>query len=247
MAPPPNVSLDILRTLHRIHKQLADLKERNEHGPKRIRATDANVAHREKELSQAQAEVKKLRMGTDQKQLQLKTGEEKVKDLRRKLNTATNNREYQVLKDQIAADEMTNSVLADEVLEALDKVDEYQKKVAEMEAALAAARKKAADVRGEVQKQQPGIQGDIQRLEADLKQAEAELPPTVYDVYQRLVRQRGEDALAAVENEFCSGCHQHVPLNICAEILMAHPMFCRTCGRLLYMPEDKKAERKDKG
>jgi uncharacterized protein len=238
MPAPINVSLDVLRTLHRIHIQLADLKERRDHGPKRIRAAEANVAHREQELAQAQADVKKFRMNTDQKQLQLKGGEDKVKDLRRKLNTATNNREYQVLKDQIAADEMTNSVLADEILEALDKVDEYQKKTAEMGTNLEASRKKAAEVHNEVQKQQPGIQGDIQRLEAELKQTEAALPQDVNDAYQRVVRQRGEDALASVENEFCGGCHQHVPLNICAEILLGHPKFCKTCGRLLYMPEN---------
>ena len=45
-------------------------------------------------------------------------------------------------------------------------------------------------------------------------------------------------ALAAVENEYCSGCHQHVPLNVCAEIMLSHPMFCKSCGRLLYMPEE---------
>jgi len=237
MSATPNVSLDILRTLHRIHRQLADLTERRDRGPKRVRAAAANVAHREGELAQVQADLKKLRMATDQKQLQLKAGEEKVKDLRRKLNTATSNREYQVLKDQIAADEMTNSVLADEVLEALEKIDEFQQKVASTGAALAAARKKAESVRGEVHQQQPHILGDIKRLEAELKEAEAALPATIRDVYQRVVRQRGEDALAAVEKEYCGGCHQHVPLNVCAEIMLGHPMFCKSCGRLLYIAE----------
>jgi hypothetical protein len=26
---------------------------------------------------------------------------------------------------------------------------------------------------------------------------------------------------------------------VCAEIMLSHPMFCKTCGRLLYMPEDR--------
>jgi predicted nucleic acid-binding Zn-ribbon protein len=56
-------------------------------------------------------------------------------------------------------------------------------------------------------------------------------------LYQRTVRQKGEDALAAVENQYCGGCNQHVPLNLCSQVILGKPVACRTCGRLLYMPE----------
>jgi uncharacterized protein len=234
----PKVGTEVLRTLHRIHRQLADLRERLDHGPKRIRAAEANVAHRESQLAQSQAELKRLRIGGDQKQLQLKAGEEKVQDLQRKLNTASSNREYQALKDQMAADEMTNSVLSDEILEALEKIDEFQRQVRDLEAALAAAKKKAGTVGKEVQQQEPSIRTDLARLEAELKESEALLPPEIRDLYHRVVRQKGEDALSAVDNEYCSGCHQHVPLNVCADIMLGKPMFCKTCGRLLYVSEN---------
>jgi uncharacterized protein len=234
----PNVRLDVLRTLHRIHRQLNDLKERLDRGPKQTRAGEANVKYREEELVRLREELKTIRKGADQKQLQLKSNEEKIKDLKRKLNTATSNREYQILKEQIAADEMANSVLEDEIIEILEQSDTFQPKIAEQEAALAAAKEKSAAVHVEVEKQQPLIQGDIQRLERELKQCETELPPTIRDVYQRMVRQKGEDALAEVVDGCCGGCHQQVPINIQAEIRMSHPSFCKTCGRLLYLPED---------
>jgi predicted nucleic acid-binding Zn-ribbon protein len=53
-----------------------------------------------------------------------------------------------------------------------------------------------------------------------------------------VVRQRGEDALAEIENGYCSGCHQNVPLNTQAAIMLERPMFCKTCGRMLYLPEN---------
>ena len=67
-----------------------------------------------------------MRVAADQKQLQLKAGEEKIKDLKRKLNAAASNREYQILKEQIAADDMAKSVLEDEIIEALEKIDQFQ-------------------------------------------------------------------------------------------------------------------------
>ena len=99
-------------------------------GPKQSKAALANVAHRESLLAEAKNAEKAFRVTLDQKQLQLKTAEGKVKELQIKLNTAQSNREYQTLVEQIQAAEMANSVLADEILEALDKVDDHKKQVA---------------------------------------------------------------------------------------------------------------------
>ena len=66
-----------------------------------------------------------------------KEGEEKVKKLQTQLNTAASNREYQSLKEQIAAAEMANSVMADEVLEGLEKLDAFVGTIAEAEAEVA--------------------------------------------------------------------------------------------------------------
>ena len=235
--PTPNARIAILRTLHRIHRQLTDLRERLDRGPKQIRATEKNVKHREEDLAKTKAEAKALRMAADQKQLQLRLIEDKVKDLRRKLNAATSNREYQALLVQIAGDEMTNSVLSDEILEALEKVDAFQKNIAETEAALAAARQRTGEVRAEVAKHGPLLKADIARLEAELQQAETTLPQDTCEIYQRVVRQKGEDALAAIENQYCDGCNQQVPLNLVSQVMMGQPVFCKSCGRLLYMPE----------
>ena len=234
---PLNVGVSILRTLHRIHRQLADLKERLDRGPRQVRAAEANVKRNEDVLEKIRAEAKVLRVATDQKQLQLKVGEDKIKDLRRKLNAAASNREYQALMDQIAADEMTNSVLTDEILEALEESDAFVKNIAKADDTLAAARQKAEENHAEVARQEPLLQADVDRLEAELRKAESDLPGDVRDIYKRVVRQKGEDALAVVDNQCCGGCNQQVPLNLCSQIMLGKPVACKTCGRLLYLPE----------
>ena len=234
---PANVGTSVLRTLHRIHRQLGDLTERLERGPKQVRAAEANVEHREGLLGQTKADAKAHRMACDNKQLQLKSGEDKVKILRGKLNAAASNREYQALLEQIAADEMTNSVLADEILEALEKADVFKKSLADAEAAAAAARQRVEQLCSEMAKQEPLLKADIARLEAELKESEATLPGDVREPYRRVVRGKGEDALAVVENQFCGGCNQQITLNTLNQIMLGQPIFCKTCGRLLYLPE----------
>lgn len=237
MPEPQTISTEILRTLHRIHRQLSDLKERFNRGPKQKRAAEANVAHRDSLLAEAKNEEKTFRVTLDQKQLQLKTAEGKVKELQIKLNTAQSNREYQTLLEQIQAAEMANSVLADEILEALDKVNDFKKKAAHAESDLAAARQRLENVNAEVAEKEPLLRNDISRLEAELKQSESALPAEVREPYQRVVSHLGEDALAPVENQCCGGCNQQIPLNLCSKIMMNLPVFCKSCGRMLYMTD----------
>jgi len=236
-SPAPNIGTSVLRVLHRIHRQLTDLRERLDRGPRQVRAAKTHVQHCESQLAAAKAESKAIRMAADQKQLQLKSSEDKVKDLRRKLNAATSNREYQLLLEQIAADDMTNSVLTDEILELLEKIDGSQKDIRDVDAGLAAAKLKAAEVSGEVAKVEPSLRADIARLEAELRQSEATLPNEIRDLYNRIVRQRGEDALAIIEGQCCGGCNQQIPLNACNMVMLGRPVGCKTCGRLLYLPE----------
>ncbi len=235
----PTVSLDILRTLHRIHKQLTDLKDRRDRGPRQIRAGEAGIKQREEDVHKLREELKAMRQNIDRQQLQMKSNEQKIKELDTKLNTAATNREYQILKDQIAADKMANSVLEDEIIEMMEQVDAFQLKIKEAEAVFKTTQEKVAISRKSVEDQAASIQGDIERLEAELKQCEAELPDLIRDTYLRMVRQKGEDALAEVVEGACSGCYQQVPVNVQANIRLLQPSFCRSCGRLLYVAEEK--------
>ena len=111
------ITADALRRLHRIHRQLGDLKDRLSRGPKLIKASEGNLAKVEGEYDEKKETLTRAKVACDEKQLQLKQREDRIKDLQAKLNTASSNREYQALKEQIAADEQANSVLSDEILE----------------------------------------------------------------------------------------------------------------------------------
>lgn len=236
--PTENISADVLRTIHRIRLQLTDLGGRLRQGPKRIHAGETNVKKQEELLAAAREQMKTMRMASDAKQVQLKGGEDKVAELKVKLNSASSNREYQALLDQIAAIKMANSVLADEILEAFEKIDDFKTTVDNTTAASEAAVRQAQVIRQEVEKDKPLMEADTQRLQEELRQAEGLLPIDVRQNYQRVVRAKGEHALAPVYGEICGGCNQRVLLNMLADLRMSRLVFCKTCGRLLYLPQD---------
>lgn len=232
-----NLTTGTLRELHRIHRQLSDLNDRLQRGPRVVKARQNSVTQLEQQMEKAQAEVKAGKVQADQKQLQLKTTEDKIIDLETKLNGAASNREYQALQDQIAADRMAGSVLQDEILECLEHIDELEKLVGDAKGNVGKGKVELEKFKSTVQEEEALIKADIARLEGDLKTAEEGLPPDLNDAYNRIVNSKGADAMAPVEGDCCGGCYQTVTPNMLNLLQLSRPVFCKSCGRLLYIPE----------
>jgi len=227
-----------LATLHRIHRQLADLRDRLERGPKQLKAVEANVKKCETDLTQAKDAFKHAKMAGDEKQLQLKSREVKLVDLQAKLNMAQSNKEYQLLKDQIAADKQANSVLADEILEALERLDQLQAAVKTAEQNLAKTKEDQGKVRQRIDSQQQGLETELARVTGELQAAEGLLSGEFKDNYMRLSRSMGAESLAPAEGGSCGGCSQTFTTQTLNLLKLDKPVFCKSCGRMLYLVSD---------
>jgi predicted nucleic acid-binding Zn-ribbon protein len=228
---------ELMRTLHRIHTQLADLRGRIAAGPRQIAAHTAQVTAAEAGRDGVQEDVKKAKVAADQKQLQLKSAEVKIRDLDGKLNACKTNREYQTLTEQIAADRMATKVLEDEILESLERIDTVKKLLPASESAVQSARSLLSEAKARVAGEASQLDSEVQRLSGALEAAEQELPADIRSLYDRAVKHKGEDGLAPLDGESCGGCFRQITGNMYSELLMGKVVMCRSCGRLLYLPE----------
>lgn len=226
-----------LRTLHRIHKQISDLRDRLERGPRQTKAAEGAMKKTEGEVAVAKDAYKAAKMASDEKQLQLKQREARLVDLQAKLFGAQSNKEYQLLKDQMAADKQANSVLADEILESLDKLDQLQAAIKAAEEVHGKMKDELAKVRKRVEDQQQGLESELARVTGELKSAEDQLDGDFKSNYERLSRSMGDEALAPVEGGCCGGCSQTLTVQTLNVLKLDKPVFCKSCGRLLYLPE----------
>lgn len=233
------IAAGALRELHRIHRQLSDLRDRLARGPKQIAAGEANVKRSETELATLKDAYRKARIACDDKQLQLKQREFRLAELQTKLNQAASNREYQAFKEQIAADLQANSVLSDEILEGLESLDEHQKNIASADAYVAKCKEDLQKVRTRVTEQQQGLESELARVMSELATAEEVLPSDFREQYERVARSRGEGALAQLEGESCGNCFQMLTPQTLNDVFLHKPVFCKSCGCLLYPPERK--------
>jgi uncharacterized protein len=231
------VAAGTLRTLHRMHRQLADLAEQLAAGPRAVAVRTKQVQAAEAKKAAAADDIKKARMVADQKQLQLKSAEAKIADLEAKLNACKTNREYQTLRDQIAADRMATKVLEDEIIEALERIDTLKPAVPAAEVEIEAAKKLLAEADAKVKAETGRLEAEVARIRAELLTTEKELADDVREKYDRVVKQKGADGMAAVDGETCGGCYQQLTGNMQSDVMLGRIIACRSCGRLLYLPE----------
>ena len=232
------ITAGALRELHRIHRQLTDLRERLARGPKQVKAHEGNIKQCEADLAKTKEDHMKTHMVADERQLQLKEREDRVEKLKVQLNMCSSNKEFQALQEQIAADQQATSVLADEILETLEKMDTLDAAAKVAEETLGKAKAESEKTRQRVAEQQAILETELARVTGELEKAEADLPGDFKLEYDRMIKGRGEDALAQVEGETCGGCYQTLTPQTMNELLMAQPVFCKSCARLLYLAED---------
>ncbi len=231
------ISAAALQELHRLHEQLSDLNGRLSRGPKQVAAHRASVAQLQADLAAAQQLTQDTKKAADGKQVDVKSQEERITKWEGQLNSAKSNTEFNTLKEQIAAGRMAASVLEDETLELLGRIDECQAEVGRHEQRLAAGQEELKKVEANVAANADKLRAEVTRLEADLAAAEAKLPGDFKDDYKRVIAARGADGLAPFEDGVCQGCGQSVTLQMQDNLRQNKPVFCKSCGVLLYLPE----------
>jgi predicted nucleic acid-binding Zn-ribbon protein len=237
--PKIQISAELLRTLHRLHRQLADLRTQRDRAPLQIKASRARVEAASAEVEAIKAEKKDAKIVCDQKELQLKEREARISDLEAKLNTAASNREFSTLQEQIAADKKANEVQSDEVLEVFELIDAIDQRLTVSEAKLANEEGDNSLRIEEIEARQKVVQASLDRVEAELLQAETELPSAVKGDYKRITDAKGEEGLAAVEDESCTACNQRLTTQFIEGLRMSNLVRCPNCDAFLYLPSDR--------
>ena len=127
--------------------------------------------------------------------------------------------------------------MADEILEALEKMDQLAAAAKNADQHLKMARDEGAKIKQRVDAERATLESELARVQANLTEAEGKLPLDFKAEYDRIARVRGENTLAHVDGDTCGNCYQMLTAQTLNDLFMSRPVFCRGCGCLLYLPE----------
>ena len=232
-----NVSDSVVRNLHQHLVQIAEMKTQIERGPRQVKAAILQVDAAKDALLKCKEAIKQKKMDADRKQLQLREREAKVHDWEGKMNLAKNNREFQAIKEQIAADTQVNSVLSDEILEILEEIDSLQIALKGFDEKLKLTEADRVKTESNVAGKLAVLKVELERVEGNLAGLETQLTSEFLVQYKRLVSNRSEDSMAALDDVSCGGCYTGLPPRILDSLRKEQAIVCPSCGRLLYRPE----------
>lgn len=231
---------DNLRDLHALHQRAKALRDRLASGPKLLAARQQVLARKQAEVAKAQAEAKRFRVEQKNKEVQVESIKAKTADLRIKLNSIKKQAEYDAIRNQIATDNASVVKLENEILELMGRVETQDAQVKALEADAGTVSTEVDKLREEIEAKAEGYQTQLTELETGIADAEAIIPDDQRDQYRRVVKQRADDAMAAVESSACTGCFVTVTAQTINELINATQVtFCKSCGRVLYLHEDE--------
>lgn len=232
-----SLDYDLLKKLHLKLRLITDIDERIRKGPIKVKVVRANEADFLAALEEAKEKLLTLRKASNQKQMQLGEREAKIEDLKKKLNVCDSNKEFQLLKDRIAADTQANSVLQDEILEQLERLDVLQEEQETAKKNYEQAQANTQAVKSKVESELKELELEKVRVTGELAEAEKGIPHDLTVEYRRLVKGKGEDALGSTDTTTCGNCNQQISRQFVSELTLRKPVFCQGCGCLMYLAD----------
>jgi predicted nucleic acid-binding Zn-ribbon protein len=227
----------ILREIHRLRRFAKDLQTQIEQGPRTLRAQQARVTRQEEILRQAQEGLKRLKVTTLEKESSHRATLQQITKYQKQQNEAAGKKEYDAFQHEIDAARKKVQQLEDEILDAMAQTEEQTPKISELEKTLQQVREEGARFEREQGARQAEIVAEKQKTEGQIGEVEAALPPEVRPLYNRLVAAKGEDALAAVNGRTCLACYTEITAQNYNDLAQESFVLCKSCGRMLYLPE----------
>ncbi len=228
-----------LRDLHQLHQRAKLLRDRLTSGPKTLAARKNALAARQATVEEAKKALQDEKVAVKKHEHHLQSQQTKSDDLRVKLNLVKKNDEYKAIQNQLALDKSHMDKTEGEIIEAMVRVDERTLAVHAAELELKKVTDEVDALARQIEAHADAQKAQLLELETAIVEAESVIDEAQRDRYRRTVKQRGADALAAVEGGACSGCYVSVTHQMINELINGHSLqFCQTCGRMLYLADD---------
>jgi predicted nucleic acid-binding Zn-ribbon protein len=188
-------------------------------------------------VEKATLTMKEIEVKIKSIELDINTRKNTIKRLQDQQFETRKNDEFAALGHEIKRYETDVTALEDGELEQMEALEAAK-------ASLKDAQTKRAETQARVDvelkaldERAAGIQARVNELQAERKKLAEPVDPDALDLYGRIFNKK-PDAVVAVENGICNGCHVKVVASTIQSLKQAAGLtHCDSCGRILYLIE----------
>jgi len=226
--------------------KLREAQGRLESVSKNVRLQERKVKDLTELLRLAQSKLKEHQSALAQSDLDLKAREEKIEHLREQQQSAKNNREYQAFLVEINTEKVDKAKAEDQSLKLMEAVERLQKEVETHTEAVDTETAKLKGMQTEINDRVKKLNKEIAILQPERDAAAAEVPAKARDAFDRLADRFEGEGMSALtkpdvrrEEYACDACNMDLVTDIYNKLHSRDELvFCPSCHRILYIPED---------
>jgi predicted nucleic acid-binding Zn-ribbon protein len=230
------------RKRDRLQKRLDQVPIKLKEFTDTIARIEASIAEQEQILRAAKAEA-------DRAELEVKAREDRREKLKAQMNAPKlSNREYDVIREELAGVLADINSFSDKALKALEKAGEAEASISKLTEELRVAKETCEGVRGQLEGSLGDVKKELLGLDAQREAFLPQVPAEPLQIYER-VRRKHHNALATVEGTIdrvagrigndlhCAACHMAVTANDAVHVINRKRIVqCKSCVRILYVP-----------
>jgi predicted nucleic acid-binding Zn-ribbon protein len=220
---------DCDRQLIQLRTELAQIPPRRQLLLGKAAQSQSSFTAAKEAAMKVESERKRLELEVETKQAQID------KCLTQQAQTKKND-EYQAFTHQIATIKEAIRQIEDQQIELMEKAELAAKEVAAANVVAKELKAVADSQITDLAKAEDSLKQRIATFEADRKRLAGEVgDDSALAKYERLLKNKGPNAIVGIEHSVCGGCHMQLPTQITLDCrAMDNLVSCPNCGRLLY-------------
>ena len=240
---PTNVALVKLFNADRL---LRDAQARLDEAGKNVRLQERRANDLDAKVKEAQTRLRQQQSRAAQLDLDMRARDAQIERFRTQQQTAKNNKEYQAFLMEINTAKVDRGKVEDEAVKVMDAVEKIQAEVNTLSAQLEAERTKLTQVKSQLGDTLAKLQAEVDAMKPDRDAAASALPPKVRDAFDRMADRYDGEAMAKLtrpdrrrEEYSCDACNMELAIDVYNKLHSRDEVvFCPSCRRILYIPED---------
>jgi predicted nucleic acid-binding Zn-ribbon protein len=234
----PKATLLALIGLQKLDNSVGRIRRRIKEGPQLIERRSERWKQAEARVQQAHAKILELRKEIGLLELDVKIREGEIAKIQLAQGQSRTNEEFRAYNEHANRLRTENRAVEDRILEIEQKVEDARKELSELERTRDAHKVEADENAAQWKKDAAEYQTELDQLLAQRAEYAKSLPPGPLSVYERVLRGREGKAVVSIEGKMCGGCQMSIVPNDFARLhRMNEIVSCRSCERILYLPE----------
>lgn len=229
---------EVLKRLQSLKNKINELEAAQERRKQDIQKKNIQIEHGKAIAEKKHEEKITVQKEIDRKELDLKTNEGEITKYNVQLNSIKTNKEYTALVSEIGSKKADMSILEDEILNTMSKLEMANQEYEKAREDLRTEEESLKDLIKSVDAEIKETDHEIEKINNEQKKYIDLLDEHSLKHYNRLSNIKDGKAIVPVIGNVCGGCFMNVTTQTINALMGGNDLvFCQSCSRILYLDE----------